>query len=140
MTILQLRRYQKKDADLDAVAASGLAGPWTVYTPTVTAGTGAFGSASATGRYLIVGKLVFVRIDISIVTVGTAGASVKASLPGSATAAFSAIWAGREYQLTGTMLQGVVNPTTVELWTYNAGFPGGVAGYKLLTSGFYEAV
>ena len=45
---------------------------WTTYTPSVTAGAGTFGSVSATGRYKQIGKTVFVSIDVTITTNGTA--------------------------------------------------------------------
>jgi hypothetical protein len=56
-------------------------GAWTSYTPTVSAGSGSFTAASATGAYLQIGKLVFFRQQITITTVGTGATNVQATLP-----------------------------------------------------------
>lgn len=135
MSIIQLRRYQRRDADLTAVAASNVASAWTAYTPTVTAGSGAFTTASAVGKYLTIGKLTFVRIAVTITTNGTAATSVIASLPN--TTSLSFILAGRETASTGKMLAGIASGTTVTLLNYDNTYPGG-SGFILLASGSYE--
>lgn len=55
-------------------------GALTSYTPTVTAGSGTFSNASATGKYFSFGKIVVVLATVTITSVGT-GASVRFSLP-----------------------------------------------------------
>jgi hypothetical protein len=135
MAILQLRRYQKRDADLDAVAVSGLAGPWTAYTPTITATSGTFTTVSATGRYLVIGKLTCVRVVVSITTNGTAAGSVNASLPNTANG--NAVLSGRENNITGKMLQGPISGSTLSILNYDNTYPGG-SGYSLIVSGCYE--
>ena len=52
------------------------------YTPTITASSGTFTTVSATGRYLIIGKLMLVEMKISITTIGHCCAALLiATLP-----------------------------------------------------------
>lgn len=44
---------------------------WTAYTPTVTASTGTFTSATATGKYLVLYGICHVQVRVTITTVGT---------------------------------------------------------------------
>ena len=53
---------------------------WTSYTPTVTAATGTFTAASATGKSMVAFGICHVQINITITTKGT-GADPKATLP-----------------------------------------------------------
>lgn len=53
---------------------------WSTYTPTLTAGTGSFTSASAAGRYKQLGKTVFCHVTITVTTVGT-GLNPKFNVP-----------------------------------------------------------
>lgn len=139
MSVLQYRRYQKRDADLDAVAASGVATAWTAYTPTITAFSGTFTTVSATGRYLTIGKTTCVQISITITTNGTAASSVIATLPNTVGGASSAFFTGRENSATGVMLQGLVtvSGTTVTIRDYFNAYPGG-SGRNLYVGGCYE--
>jgi hypothetical protein len=109
---------------------------WTAYTPVVTAGTGAFTTVSATGRYLSIGKTVFVQIVITETNVGTAASYVLATLP--KTAASNAVLAGRENALTGKELQGIVIGNPVVILNYDNSAPIG-NGYVLYLSGVYES-
>lgn len=72
---------QPYDADLDAVAASGVAGAWTDYTPTIAADSGTFTSVTATGRYMKIGKTVFIRASVQFTNIGTAAGFWSFSLP-----------------------------------------------------------
>ena len=54
---------------------------WTAYTPTVTPGGGSFTTVSATGRYKVLGKTVWMEAAITITTVGTATGTLALSLP-----------------------------------------------------------
>lgn len=72
---------QAYDADLDAVAASGAAGAWTDYTPTIAADSGTFTSVTATGRYLKIGKTVFIRASVQFTNIGTAAGFWSFTLP-----------------------------------------------------------
>jgi hypothetical protein len=136
MTILQLRRYQKRDADLDAVAASGVASPWTAYTPTITAGSGTFTTLGAvSGKYMTIGKVSFVLVSIAITTNGTAATYVRATLPN--TAVGTAVIAGREMSVTGKMLFALPSGASMTIAYYDNTYPG-VSGGLLIVSGCYE--
>jgi len=137
VTILQLRRYQKKDADLDAVAASGVAAAWTAYNPGLTAGGGSFTTASSAGRYLRMGKLVCVNIVVIITTNGTAGGYVTVNLP--VTPQGDVAVSGREVQMAGFGLAGSLSSgTLINIQTSGGGYPGG-SGYRLVVFTTYEA-
>jgi hypothetical protein len=117
-----------------------VASAWTAYTPTVTANSGTFTSVAATGRYLRMGKVVFLQMSINITTNGTAAGSVWATLPvNQATSAM--VIAGRETALTGKILQCLLNGAFIgfiSIWNYDNTYPGG-SGYVLSLSGSYEA-
>lgn len=125
-------------AAVTALAVGGVATSWTAYTPTVTAGSGTFTTASATGRFLTIGKLTFVQITVTITTNGTAASTVRATLPntpGNVTYYLS----GRESTVTGKGVVGQINPssTFVGMIFYDGLYPGGT-GYTLNVSGVYE--
>lgn len=75
---------QAFDADLSAVASSGLAAASSTFTPTVTSGSGTITTlGTVSGNYYIIGKLMWVSIIINITTAGTgAGALIVTNLPG----------------------------------------------------------
>lgn len=74
---------------------------WTSYTPTVTATTGTFTSASATGKHMTVFGICFVDISITITTKGT-GTFPLASLPFTALAGSAAhLMVAREVAING---------------------------------------
>lgn len=107
---------------------------WTSYTPTVTASSGTFTTVSATGRYLAIGKTVFVKIAITITTVGTASGIVLATLPSTSASAYNFSGnSGAGFQLT-------VN--TVNAQAYFTKYDGTSvisAGATLFASGVYES-
>jgi hypothetical protein len=115
---------------------------WTTYTPTVTAGTGAFASVSATGRYKQIGKTVFVQIKITIVDNGTASYFTDVSLP------LPTVNGGGNFQVimgvetfsTGYTVRGALlnNSTICRIQRYDATYIG-ANGYVLNLSGSYEA-
>lgn len=117
-------------AQMNSIGEAGIA-----YTPTVTAGSGTFTTVSATGSYVRVNKLVFVKFIVTITNNGTAGSSVGVSLPfacggngGGGTGS------GRETNVTGNMFNVLfTSATTISLLTPTNGYPGGT-GYGL--SGF----
>jgi hypothetical protein len=121
---------------LSNVAA--LATSWTVYTPTVTAQTGTFTTATASGRFKQIGKIVHFSAQIVITTNGTAADSVRATLPSTAQAANATFGAGRESS-TGTLLLWFNQSTTIaQIVTTTGTYPGG-NGRTLDISGTYEA-
>jgi hypothetical protein len=134
---------QPADADLDALAASGIAAAWGSYTPTITAGSGSFTSVSAAGRYIRVGKTVFIYINIEIATNGTAASYVQATLPAASanTAANNRqSLPGIEHQATGKTCTGTIpnNSSNCLIRFYDLTYPGG-DGRKISVQGIYEA-
>jgi hypothetical protein len=115
--------------------------PFTIYTPVVTAQSGAFTSVSATGRYRRIGKLVFIQIAIMITTNGTAASWVIATLPFAAVnvANSNHILAGRAASVSFKMLQANTSPnsSSLNVFNYDNSYPG-ASGELLLISGFYE--
>jgi hypothetical protein len=114
--------------------------PWTAYTPSVGATTGALSNASATGRYKQIGKTVFVQITISIVAVGSASGFVTATLPVAGNANGSYMLVGREGAVAGFTVVGLIAPsaTAVEVIRYDNTTTIG-ASYSIPISGVYEA-
>lgn len=113
---------------------------WTAWTPTITAGTGAFTSVSATGYYqLLSGKAVAVRLIIVITTNGTAATYVKSDLPVAAKDT-DQVLGGKETAVTGKALTSSCFPDTshIVIQFYDATYPG-ANGYRLVVQGVYES-
>jgi hypothetical protein len=110
----------------DSTQSTGLAwdnSSWTSYTPTVSAGSGTFTSASAVGYYKRIGKVCVVHFAVTIVTNGTAGTNVQFTLPFAGGGTNNqGVW--REVQSTGSC--GIVsdNGTTGVLRTFTNTYPG----------------
>lgn len=88
---------------------------WSTYTPSVTAQTGTCTTCAATGRYKQIGKTVFLEIDATVTTVGSATGALFASLPLTA-AANNYVGSGYERALTGTSGAAVIlgaSPTSL---------------------------
>jgi hypothetical protein len=95
------------------------------YVPTITSATGTITTASATGIYTKVGRLVTVGINILITTNGTGAGNVIATLPFTV-GSFTYYAHGRETVVSGFALTGTVSGTTVVLVkTSNDLYPGG---------------
>lgn len=77
-------------------------GAWTAYTPTVTAGTGTFTTASATGRWQKIGKTVTGSVKVTITTNGTAAGYVRVTTPIAVRDNYSCL--GRETAVNGNFL------------------------------------
>ncbi|MET4283574.1 hypothetical protein [Bradyrhizobium sp. LA6.12] len=116
---------------------AALTGAWTSYTPTVSAGTGTFTSASATGVYKQIGKTVLFTVTITITTNGSGATNVTVTNPvntnGSNAGAF-----GREVGVSGKMLQGVINTSNMNIYNYDNSYPGATGAF-IVMSGFYAA-
>jgi hypothetical protein len=68
----------------DSAQSTGLAwnaGAWTTYTPTVTSTTGTLTTASATGRYIRLGKLCVTEFVATITNNGTGAGSIAVTSP-----------------------------------------------------------
>lgn len=113
-------------------------GAWSTHTPTVTAETGSFGSASGSTRYFQLGKLVIFSTAITITDAGTASGAVYFTLPvASSASGVGPQGAGRE-STAGTMLQVASSVTGTFVLTYSNGSAIG-SGRTLNLWGTYEA-
>ena len=106
---------------------------WTAYSPTVTAGSGAFTTVSAAGRYKTIGKTV--HVEVTITTIGTAATSMLFTLPlaSQSGAVLSGINAS-----TGATVSGLVGASGVVVFRYDGAFPA-AAGNQFTLSGVYES-
>jgi hypothetical protein len=113
---------------------------WTPYTPTITPGSGTFTTASASGRYLQIGKIFFLQVQIAITTNGSAGANISFTLPATVGAAAYATLSGRGVGVSGKQLQAVFlgpGATSGFIWNYDNSYPGST-GELLVVSGVIE--
>lgn len=131
-----LRDLQTAQGDI-ATLQSDVPG-FVTYNPQITALTGAFTTASATGRYALINKLVFLEVFFIITTVGT-GAFPLISLP-VASNGTGYIIPGSEVLNTGAavMAQLPFGGNVMVVRNYNGTNPAASASRFLLT-GFYEA-
>ncbi|WP_454626969.1 pyocin knob domain-containing protein [Bradyrhizobium cenepequi] len=111
---------------------------WTSYTPTVTAGSGTFTSVSATGRYKIIGKTVFLQITVIITTVGTAAGTVNCSLPAAAPAPAAFGYAFTGYLNNGSALSAWVDTSNLARALKVDSTTAILAGVTLNLAGVYE--
>lgn len=113
---------------------------WTPYTPTITAQSGTFTSASATGRYKTIGKTCFIELTITITTVGSASGAIAATLPSGITAQSNAVLHGRDNGFSGYVIQGLIlaSATSItNILTYSNSSDIG-AGASIILSGVFE--
>lgn len=117
---------------------ASITGAWTSYSPTLSVQSGSLTSATATGKYIRVGKTVFFTISIEITTNGTAAGSLGATLP--TTPNTNGAGSGRENGVSGKMLQvQVVSASNVaNVFNYDNTYPG-VSGASITVSGVYES-
>lgn len=120
--------------------AQGTPSAWTAYTPSVTAGVGALTSASATGRYIKIGKTIHFQQSITITDNGTGSVYIATTLPAQAGTGFETITAGRNNS-TGKMLQCEITSgaTLSRIFNYDNTYPA-ASGNLLYVSGTYEAL
>lgn len=111
----------------------------TSYSPVVTATSGTFTTASATGAYYVVGKLVFFEVAVTVTTVGTATGNAIVTLPFAAnTSGGTQVFNGMERAITGKTLQGFVSANSTSMTIRNYDQSGVIAaGTLLVLSGVY---
>jgi hypothetical protein len=127
---------------LDLTQAGTATAAWTTYTPTFTSASGTLGTQTLNrARYLQVGKLVHVLVDVSITSAGTApGGAVRITLPVvAANVAYSGGLSGYELA-NGNILSGYVDGTNsrANVTLNNGAFPG-ANGNRLMMTMTYEA-
>jgi hypothetical protein len=111
----------------------------TGYTPTVTATSGSFTTASASGRYFQIGKLTFFEVTVTITTVGMATGGVVVTLPTSINSGSGVVvFSGRENGVSGKMLQAYGSSSSVTIVNYDGTSPI-AAGTSPVVSGVYVA-
>lgn len=110
---------------------------WTAYTPAIASSLGTFTSASASGRYKVIGKTCFFNIEVDITTNGTAAGWLTAVLPFVAGVATQSI-SGRN-----TAVGSAVNCSIyaaaglITIYTTGGAYPG-ANGSAIVVSGAYE--
>lgn len=114
-------------------------GAWTPYAPIITATAGAFGTVSAAGSFLQIGKLVLYTCTIAITAVGTASGAIVMALP-VGTAARNCALQGMEFLVTGKTVSGrlLTGASSATLAYYDNTFPG-ASGNTVVMTGTYEA-
>jgi Pectate lyase superfamily protein len=123
-------------------ALTDITGPsWQTFTPVIGASTGT-PVASATGAYFQVGKILWFSMDITITGLGTSasGAVVTASLPPGLTAARKTCALGREWAVTGFMLNASISAgaSILNISKYDNSTGAVVVGWELVISGCIE--
>lgn len=117
----------------------GLALTSSTWTPTVGSGSGTLTTTSASGRYSLLGDLVFFNLDVTITTNGTGASSITATMPFAALADNNYIFVGREDATAGFILQGKLSggSSTMSIFKQDNSYPGG-SGNVLRLSGYYR--
>jgi hypothetical protein len=109
---------------------------WTSYTPTLSAVAGTLTSASASGRFKLVGKVCHVTIRVQITNNGTAAGALRATLPFQMTGN-SPVSSFRENAVTGNFGQVFVSGDFAIFFSSGNSYPGG-NGYDMHTGFTYE--
>lgn len=134
----QLDTLSGMSADAASALAGFNAGAWTAFTPTVSSASGTLTTASASGTYLQLGRLVVFTMVITVTTAGTGAGALRGTLP--TTAAQIATFSGREHAATGWQCQGNVsagsNLLSVTKWDNSTIIAD---GRTVRISGFYES-
>lgn len=97
-------------------------GSWTI---TLGAGSGTITTATATGYYTRVGRIVTINVEVTLTNVGTAAGPLTVSLPFNTGNLVTAVGAGREDGITGVMIQAFAAPSSAicAILTYNNNTP-----------------
>jgi len=113
-------------------------GAWTAYTPTVSSSSGALTTASASGRYCQIGKIVHFSVVVTITNNGTGSGAILVGNPVTAYAGlgFSSSVVGENS--TNISITGFVAVSQTYLYKYEGSYPGD-SGVQLFVSGTYEA-
>jgi hypothetical protein len=94
-------------------------GPWTAYTPTLGCGTGSLTSATGSGRYQLIGKTLYIGVNIAITTNGTCATSLTFTLPSGLTTQTSFAMMGKDFNV-GTLDIAYVSGAGSTLTSVNA--------------------
>lgn len=124
--------------------ASGLGAAWSSWTPTLSMSTGVATLSLTLAQYKQIGKTVNINIVITVTAYTSTGIPrfTLPVTPASTPAGYYQAFYGRENQVAGKMLQGIIDPGDsyrVKIWSYDN--VGAVAANSmvLILSGTYEA-
>ena len=116
---------------------------WAAFSPAVAPAGGASGTYAVTGKFLAVGKTVFIRMHLTASAIGGGGATgflQITGLPRQATNDYPQPLHGRNN--SGGMVQGIVGAgaTIAAVVRYDGTFPFSATGEELFVGGTYECV
>lgn len=117
-------------------------GEWQTWTPTLSAGGGVFTNAAVWGRYMVIGKTVFIKAIVNIATNGTAATYVKLTLPITAQSQLREFVAGQAVLTSngGYLFNlgcSIFPNTDLRIYRHDGTYPG-ADGRSLIVSGAYE--
>lgn len=120
-------------------SSSGLGAAYTTYSPSYSS-TGGTPTSVTTNKaaYKQIGKIVTMRVDFTVVTVGTATGHIKLTLPVTALDTSNA-GTGLEIAATGFAASVYTETTSLAGVTIYSGMTGWVAGYRWIIEMTYEA-
>ncbi|MET4170826.1 hypothetical protein ABIB99_001908 [Bradyrhizobium sp. LA6.1] len=111
---------------------------WTTYAPTPTSGGGAYTSASSSGSFKVIGKLVHFTITITITTVGSGSGTINVALPIGTTARAANASCG-ETALTGKGASGrIASGGSSMIIMYVDNTAPSASGVTMTCTGIYE--
>lgn len=111
---------------------------WTTYAPTVTPGAGSFTTLTTNrAAYMQIGKTVYVEVDITVTSAGTAATSIAITPPVTPNASSHQVLVGREDGVSGLELQWLLATGAVNTYLNTAPAIQNTARYLL--GGVYEA-
>lgn len=113
---------------------------WIDYTPTIAATSGTITTASASGRYLRRGNIIFLRLNIVVTTNGTGAGALTATLPVNSVGSIGSMMNGKELALTGKQVAGFIDgggTSTAAFQFYDGTYPG-ANGHVITAFGAYE--
>ena len=114
-----------------------LTGAWTSYTPSVSWSVGT-GSATALGRYQLIGKSCHVAIQVTINSSGSSDVAMLATLPFSSAGSVSRAMIGRNLSGGAMRVASITaGASQVTIANFDNSYSGG-AGSVIVVSGTYE--
>lgn len=113
---------------------------WTTYTPTIGSQTGTIGTTTIIqAKYLQMGTIVFLKIQFSITSIGTASGYLTASVPATLLPAGTNVLFGREIAVNGKSVEMTpTNAVAAAAITYYDNTSPIAAGVNFVIQGFYE--
>ncbi len=97
---------------------------WTAFTPTITSGAGTFTTVAGSGAWQQLGKILHLRLLISITTNGTAATNIQFSLPNSLTANGAQALTGTTSGSIGLTAWVQTGSGVVVITKYDSTYPG----------------